>query len=133
MPTKCPAATLQLQLGSKTFARTTEGVASRQLSLACLESILSIPEVQTHHRNPGLTPLLAAALFQTLSFSFLSLRLDLFQFRGRDSGEPAEFGNQGSRFAAPVLQAPGEKDTCTELMTLFLGTGQRTGKVQFSY
>jgi hypothetical protein len=132
MPTKCPAATLQLQLGAKTFAHTTGGAASRQLSLAWLESILLIPEVQTHDRNLGLTPLLAAALFETVSFSFLSLRLDLFHFRGQ-AGEPAEFGNQGSRFAAPVLQAPGEKDTCTELMTLFLGTGQRTGKVQFSY
>jgi len=132
MPIECPEATLQPRLGSKTFARTTGGAASRRLSLACLESMLSILEVQTHERNLGLTPLLAAALFQTVSFSFVSAPRS-FSLRGRDSGEPAKFGNQGSRFAAPLLQAPGEKDTCTELMTLFLGTGQRTGKVQFSY
>ena len=70
MPTECPRANLQRQLGSKTFARTTEGAASRQLSLACLESILSKLEVQRHERNLELTPLLAAVLFQTVPFSF---------------------------------------------------------------
>src|SRR5712691_5623316 len=86
-PTEYPAANLQPQLGSKTFARTTGGVASRLLSHACLQSILSTPEVQTHGRDLRLALLLSAALFQTVPFSFC-LCASIFLTSAVESGEP---------------------------------------------
>lgn len=95
MPTECPEANLQRQLGSKIFARTTAGAVSRLLSLACRESI---PELQTHDRNLRLAPFLAAALFQTVPFSLLSLRLDLFTSTAGIQASSPNSGNLGIPF-----------------------------------